>query len=156
MEIYAIYNGRQASFNSELNALQPPSPPKNFITLQVVFDASVDTFKSNDYKKFVLFNIDLSNIQAMFPYKNIVVTDTFEGGDITCTMFKIILNDSARGYFVKTKEDNTVPIKKAFDLAVDESVNTLDATSYEKFLKDTDNTYETFACSVSKTGGPCK
>jgi hypothetical protein len=153
MEIYALYNGRQATFNAELNKQRPEGTDSiDFITLQVIFDRGLTHFKSDNYTEFVLFNVNSADIQAMFPYKIFTVNDTFEGGDIKCTMFKIVLNDIASGYFVRTEQQDGAT---AFVESKSMNVTVLNRTNFNTFITKGGYTNQTFACSVSKTGGPC-
>ncbi len=155
MEIYAVYNGRQAVFNQKLNEQLPAgSPTINFITLQVIFDETSDTFAYDEYKKFVLFNVNTKDIQAMFPYKSVEVTGSPEGA-IVSTLFKVILNDNASGYFIKTKIIDLVANKKGFDFSKKQKMTVFSQAAFSAFLTAEGADETTFACSVSKTGGPC-
>lgn len=151
MEIYAVYNGKQSHFNDEINAqLATGASPIDFISLQVIFDSFPNEFGSDEFEKFTLFNVNLRDIQAMFPFK--MVTINHEGEALKYTLFKVILNDFASGQFVSSHKEvgNDTNL---FLNAIPQSFALLDKTSYDKFITDGHYTYQTFVCSTSRV--PC-
>lgn len=157
MEIYALYNGKRANFNDELNnALNTGKTRINFISLQVVFDDSSDEFGSDEFTKFTMFNVDMKHILAMFPYK--IVTVKHEGKDLKYMMFRVIIDDFAAGYFVKSKKEigSDVNIFDGIGLKSDGTypeVVTLNQADYEDFITAGHYGFDTFVCSYTRA--PC-
>lgn len=87
----------------------------------------------------------LGVVKAMFPYE--IISVSHEEENLKYTMFKVILNDVASGYFVKSEK---IEEKNVFVESFKQEINTFDQQSYNEFITDGGYTYKTFVCSTSR------